>query len=102
MLCIKISGGEKWHYLHKSRALCQVPGREIDRRDLGLATDGETICRNCDRELRRLGRATRRARDLRAAALRAAVIYHPVHREPFYMPVVHLSRESLVTIDPDD
>ena len=102
MLCVKISGGEKWHYIHKGRTLCLVPGREIDRRDLGLATDGEKICRNCDRELRRLGRATRRARDLRAAALRAAVVYHPVHRVHFYMPVVHVSKESLVTIAPGD
>jgi hypothetical protein len=102
MICIKISSGEKWHYLRNARTLCGVPGQETDRRDLGLATHGETICRNCDRELRRLGRATRRARDLRAAALRDAVFYRPIHRERFEMSVAHVDKASLVTSDPED
>jgi hypothetical protein len=71
-------------------------------RDLGLATHEEKICRNCDRELRRLGRATRRARDLRAAALRDAVIYRPLHHEHFEISVVHVDKASLVTIDAED
>ncbi len=95
MICIQISGSDKWHYLHKARTLCRVPGRETDRRELGLTTHGETICRNCDRALRRLGRATRRARGRRAAALLRAVIYRPVHREDFEMSVEHLDKASV-------
>lgn len=102
MICIKTSSGDKWHYLHKARTLCGARGRETDRRDLGLATHEKKICRDCDRELRRLGRATRRARDLKAAALRDAVIYRPVHREHFEISVQHLDNASLVTIDPED
>src|SRR5580704_14611186 len=95
MICIKTSSGGKWHYLHKARTLCGARGRETGRRDLGLATHGKEICRDCDRELRLLGRATRRARDLRAAALRDAVIYRPLHREYFEMSVRHVNKASL-------
>jgi len=101
MICIKIPSGCKWHYERHGRALCGVRGVELDRRDVALASEPEMVCGNCDRELRRLGRATRLARNLKAAPPRGTV-YRPVHRERFVISVIHLAKAALATTDPED
>ena len=101
MICIKMAGGHKWHYLRSGRALCNVRGRETDRRDLGLAGNEDVICSSCDSKLRWLGRATRLARKQMAAAPRGTV-YRPVFREYFEISVTHLARTTLARAEPRD
>jgi hypothetical protein len=98
MICIKMAGGHKWHYLRSGRALCNVRGRETDRRDLGLAGNEDVICSSCDSKLRWLGRATRLARKQMAAG----TAYRPVHREHFEISVTHLTRMTLARADQTD
>jgi hypothetical protein len=100
MICIKTPGSGKWHYVRDGRPLCGVGGAEIDRRDLGLAGNEEIICSNCDGKLRWLGRATRRARNLKATAPRT--VYRPIHREHFEISVTHLARTAPATSVRDD
>ena len=101
MICIKMAGRDKWHYLRDGRPLCDARGQEIDRRDLGLAGNEDVVCGSCDSKLRRLGRATRLARKQMAAAPRGT-IYRPVHREYFEISVTHLARMTLARAEPRD